>query len=781
MRRKWSTVGKEQLHSYANATGAPLALWSNGIDERVWNRKDPNVFITLPKLPQSNETVDDVWEDDWYIGTLEQLEAERNSRSNGSVSTLRELIEDMENEVLANAGVDVFEEVFKLIFVKLYDESLSSKDNTRKLKFRNSNTASQLTNKINKLFTDANAQWPGVFRDTKVNLEPRHLQVCVGSMEGWKLLNSNLDIIDNAFEFLVNKSSKAEKGQYFTPRWVVDMCVKMMNPQPHESVVDTACGSSGFTLHAIFHVWRQILDSKGMQDTHLLTSHTKPDECSVYVRDKVFGIDFDEKCVRVSRCLNLIAGDGESKVLHLNALNYPRWADASARETWSDIYHYAWSKLRVLRREPTSNRDFNFDIVLTNPPFAGNVDQADVLARYETALDDKGRIKRSVARDALFIERNLDVLRPGGRMAIVLPIGRLNNRDSRFIRHYIMDRCRLLAVVGLDGNTFQPHTATKTCVVFVQKWNDDPDAGPMCPRTDDYDVFLADQSKPCTTSNGTRLFVKRGREYVRDKFGHYVMDHDLFNHEQMTSDGVAEAFAVFASEQGLSFMPDAASDSTSGFTTRAAALKAADRWDAKFFNPHCVALLNHASSKATRTFKLGDKAEYNDRGVQPSHDASGEVPMIMSGNIREGWLDYDGFKRVSMEWYLNNPKSHVKHGDILTYTTGKYIGRTAVFLGHSIAACNNHVNILRIRDEDPLYVAFVMNSSIGKAQTEKFKGGGGQGELYPDDIAQFEIPVVSEAHQDTLINLLQDADTSRREAVSLMSDAATLLNSALLE
>ena len=211
----------------------------------------------------------------------------------------------MEDEVLANAGVDVFEEVFKLIFTKLYDEMFTHRGRHKYLRFRNHNTAAQLKTAIQALFDEAKREWPGVFLDDeRVRLSPDHLQVCVGSLEEWKLFNSNLDVIDDAFEYLVSKSSKGEKGQYFTPRWVIDMCVKILNPQEHETVIDPACGSAGFTVHNMFHVWRNIIANMGLGESHLFTMDAKPARCEDYVRDKVFAIDFDESSVRVARCLD---------------------------------------------------------------------------------------------------------------------------------------------------------------------------------------------------------------------------------------------------------------------------------------------------------------------------------------------------------------------------------------------------------------------------------------------------------------------------------------------
>ena len=211
--------------------------------------------------------------------------------------TEKDVILELEDEVLANASVDVFEEVFKLIFTKLYDESKSQDDkmfinrllrsriNTvvqetdqsyevenpdyevlkkaveeipdddfRAMEFRNTGqTDTQLKTKIQRLFDDARDQWRGVFPEhSAFELSDSHLAVCVSSLQDIKLFNSNLQVVDEAFEYLVSKSAKGEKGQYFTPRHVIDMCVKMLNPQPGEYMIDTAAGSCGFPVHTVF-------------------------------------------------------------------------------------------------------------------------------------------------------------------------------------------------------------------------------------------------------------------------------------------------------------------------------------------------------------------------------------------------------------------------------------------------------------------------------------------------------------------------------------------------
>ncbi len=561
--------GKDQLKSYCHATGAPLALWSDGLREVVWHRKNPNYFVIIPELPTAQQTIEDIAGQPWTIETLVEKEKQREHEGLKARS-LRQLIEDLEDEVLANAGVDVFEEVFKLIFTKLYDELACHRKwkGQKFLRFRNNNTAAQLKTAIQALFDEAKEKWAGVFpTDDKIKLTPDHLQVCIGSLEEWKLFNSNLDVVDDAFEYLVNKSSKGEKGQYFTPRWVIDMCVKMLNPQEEETLVDTACGSAGFPVHSIFHVWKAILEDEGLSQSHLFTMDEKPARCTEYAREKVFAIDFDEKSVRVARCLNLIAGDGETNVLHLNALDWKRWEDVTGDEdgknagdvVWRETYAAGWKKFKKLRTEKKQNRTFQFDVLMANPPFAGDIKQTDMLAPYDLAHKvnkdgSLGRLESAVGRDLLFIERNLDFLKPGGRMAVVLPQGRFNNSSDQRVREFIAERCRILAVVGLHPNSFKPHTGTKTSVLFVQKWNNDPKAGVLCKKVDDYNIFFATQRKESKDTSGEKIIARASDgKLLRDAHGHWVIQHDLFSHDGLTDEGIAEAFGEFGKKEKLSF------------------------------------------------------------------------------------------------------------------------------------------------------------------------------------------------------------------------------------
>lgn len=543
--------GKEQLKSYCNATGAPMGVWSNGEQISYYHRKDPNYFEDIPGIPKSTEKLSDILSERWSIDDLIKKDKLLNEKK-----SLKDLILEMEDEVLANAGVDVFEELFKLIFTKLYDEMEGGRDRKRHLQFKNyGDTETELKSKIQELFDKAQSKWEGVFPvGAKIDLTPSHLAVCVSSLEGVKLFNSNLDVVDEAFEYLINKSSKAEKGQFFTPRYVIDMCVKMLNPQEHETLIDTAAGSCGFPVHGIFHVWEKIMKDEGLDRSHLFTTEKKPARCETYVQEKVFAIDFDEKAVRVGRTLNLIAGDGQTNVLHLNTLDFERWDEKTKDESWQDIYGEGWKRIRKLRQVKDQNRDFGFDILMANPPFAGDIKETRILAKYDLAKKPTGKYQTAVGRDILFIERNLAFLKPGGRMAVVLPQGRFNNSTDKFIRDYLAEHCRILAVVGLHGNVFKPHTPTKTSVLLVQKWNEDPALGVMCQRREDYPIFFATMREPSKDNRGNKIYVlDQDGSPVLDTHGHLIVKHDLFNHEGKTQDGIAEAFHEFAKKEKLSF------------------------------------------------------------------------------------------------------------------------------------------------------------------------------------------------------------------------------------
>ena len=240
---------------------------------------------------------------------------------------------------------------------------------------------------------------------------------------------------------------------------------------------------------------------------------------------------FDPRSIKIAKALNLIAGDGKTNVYRANTLD-PRGWDTAITEGLKHRLHRFPDDLQRDRWNREHYRYFDFDVLMTNPPFAGDIKDSRILHQYDLAKKANGKWQTKVGRDVLFIQRNLEFLKPGGRMAIVLPQGRMNNTTDQNIRDFIAAHARILAVVGLHGNTFKPHTGTKTSIMFCQKWNDDPKA-PLrlrCPTVADYLIFFAVSQRGGKDTSGEYVYLTdhKGRR-LYDLYGHPMVDHDLFN------------------------------------------------------------------------------------------------------------------------------------------------------------------------------------------------------------------------------------------------------------
>ena len=456
VKRPQRTAGLEQLKSYCNAEGAPIGVWSNGNEMIRLHREEPNIFVEIPRIPKVTETLRDILTERWTLRWLEEHDELKQGKT-----TLKKILLDLEELVLGNAGVDPFEEIFKLIYAKLYDEWRGINDPSYQLEFFVGDRSSeQVKRAISNLLEGAKREWQGVFEPTdKIELRNDHLKVCVSFLEKIKLFNSNLRIIDEAFEYLIPQVSKKKEGQFFTPRPVEDMVVEMLNPKADEFVIDPACGSAGFLLHSVMLVAGGMISGKPL-----------PENARNFAQTKIYGIDFAKKAVKIAKAINLIVGDGKSHVYKDNSLAPHTWED----ETKSGL------RGRLLRfpdnKKDRENQEkflfFDFDVLMTNPPFAGTVKERDILRLYNLA-EKNGRWINKIGRHILFLERSLQFIRPGGRMAIVLPQGLLNNTNAEYIRRFVIDEARILAVVGLHGNTFKPHTGTKTSVLFLRKYTDE--------------------------------------------------------------------------------------------------------------------------------------------------------------------------------------------------------------------------------------------------------------------------------------------------------------------
>jgi type I restriction enzyme M protein len=487
--------GIDQLESYISALPTQLGVWVDGIEENVRYRNPDNKhkFERFKRVPRVNETAEDVLS--IYLKKSDLLD----------VKDLRATVEMLEQKVLANDGVNAFDEIFKLIFAKLYDEQ--SKKVGEELEFQIKKGA-KLQDRVKTLFESAKKKWKDVFKPKEeLELSEETLIAVVSELQEYRLFETDFEILDAAFEHMISGDSKGEKGQYFTPRPVIDIIVSMLNPKDDEKVLDPSAGSAGFLLHTFQHMLKK--------------GKIQESDRYKYASKNLFALDFDPRTVKIAKALMVIAGDGSSNSQQVNSLDLRLWDK-------SDPGKYDASIAKKFD-------EASFDILMSNPPFAGDVASGGgYLGYYEVARDKKHKTKSSEKRDILFLERNLRFLAPGGRMAIVLPQGRLNNPSDKDLRDFIVRKCRILGVIGLHSFTFKPYTGTKTSVLIVQKWDEE-----KCPKVEDYSIFFATNTISIKDTSG---------KYIGDSTQDTLLKTDL--------PLIAEAFCEFSKKERLSFCDD---------------------------------------------------------------------------------------------------------------------------------------------------------------------------------------------------------------------------------
>lgn len=337
----------------------------------------------------------------------------------------------LEELILANSGENDFEEIFKLVLAKLWDE----RNNCRMFH----STTDEMSNfeNINKLLGMVRKEWSEVLYEPFTKLSPQHLYICTNLLSNFRLTSYSFEALDALFEYIVSKTAKGSKGQFFTPRHVVDFCVRILSPRSNETILDPACGSGAFLLHAFKYI------------------HSTTD---IIQTENFWGFDYDDKAVRIARTLLYLGGIRNPNIFKVNSLLLPNLQEKVLFNSIGEGITTIEDHLRLSRMEKL------FDIIITNPPFAGEITENEILKSYETSLN-----RTRIERDTLFIERCVKLLKPGGRMAIVLPNNKFGGKDLVELRKWLLKHARIVGVVSLPRSTFMPHTSVKTSILFIQK------------------------------------------------------------------------------------------------------------------------------------------------------------------------------------------------------------------------------------------------------------------------------------------------------------------------
>lgn len=301
----------------------------------------------------------------------------------------RSLIRRLDELIRADSGADPFDEIHKLIIARILDEQ---RHDGRRLAGAT----------LDAMLSDAGKQWPGVVPG-RCQLPSGVRDACAAMLAEVNLLESGLEAVDSLFEGLSSRTTRGERGQFFTPRHVVQAAIRVANLQAGQRVLDPACGSGAFLIAA-----RQAC----------------PDA-------EIRGQDFDPRAVRIARTLVATSGGDPTWIQRGDSLRQPP--------------------------EPA-------DVILTNPPFAGEILDSALLQDFEVA-----RLFRRVERDALFIELCVRLLKPGGRLVAVLPHNKVGAMAWAPLRRWLLQRVRLVGVIGLPRETFLPHTSQKTAILMGVK------------------------------------------------------------------------------------------------------------------------------------------------------------------------------------------------------------------------------------------------------------------------------------------------------------------------
>lgn len=342
-----------------------------------------------------------------------------------------------------------FGELCKIIFVKVSDENTKRKNGEPyEFQIKTHEPARKLAERIKALYEREKKKDPDVFTET-IKIDDGTLRTIVSHLESIDLTHTDLDTKGLAFEQFMDGFFKGDFGQYFTPRPIIDFAVSMLKPTNDDLVLDPACGSGGFLLHALDAVRKEASEYYAA-DTTSNFQHWHD-----FAKTHLFGIEINEEIARVAKMNMILHDDGHSNVIGTDALDR-------------------------MQRINEINRGFandKFDLILTNPPFGAQVkaNERHYLSDYELGkqTDAKGntRGRTNQKTEILFIERIWHFLKPGtGRAAVVLPDGILTNSSLQYVRDFLLDRFQLLAVVSLPQTAFAHYGAgVKASLVFIRK------------------------------------------------------------------------------------------------------------------------------------------------------------------------------------------------------------------------------------------------------------------------------------------------------------------------
>lgn len=496
-----------------------FGLWTNGLTNSFRHRTGfkPTGEARLQEVsdfPGAGESMDDLTRSDRMTA--------RKPANDSLIRTFKRC----HDYIYGNQGrtKDAFWQLLYLIFCKIYDEKRRDVCHRKGESYRRrfwvgatephtEDGRRDVSERIKNLFEELkdSEDFQDVFEgNEQIQLNQKALSYVAGELAKYSFLDATVDVKGMAYETIVSNTLKQERGQFFTPRNIVRLMVDMMDPDPSHRVLDPACGSGGFLVMVLDYVRKKIatelhpdLTGEWLRDT--FNSPDVNERVRDYAAEKLFGIDFDPDLKRAARMNMVMAGDGHANIFQFNSLEYPDGDDTDEIDGFNKRLLHSLADDVVNDMEPEyqfEDANGKFDLIFSNPPFGAKIpindpatlskyDLGHVWKRVNGTWDMDGRLSASEPPEILFIDRCYQFLKPGGRLAIVLPDGILGNPNTEYVRDWLLKRFRVLASVDLPVEAFLPQVGVQASLLFLRKLTDTERALQRDGQMKPYDVFMA--------------------------------------------------------------------------------------------------------------------------------------------------------------------------------------------------------------------------------------------------------------------------------------------------
>lgn len=431
-KKKDKKDGIEQLKIYLKFCEAEIGIWFNG-NELVCIKKNEQsgniTFDEIPSFPKANEKLDE-------IGLYKRKDLK-------STHNIKDIFRQIRGYIVANSsGVNrdemIAKEMIHLILCKIYDERFTAEDDMLTFRASLADDKDEVKARITSLFDEVKEKYKDVLAKTdEIEFDGNTLKYIIGLMQHICIIDTDRDTIADAFEVFIGYSLKGSQGQFFTPKNIVKLMVEIVNPQSNQIVIDPSCGSCGFLVESLKHIWKQI-------ELTIKNPKSQWEEQKEVGIKNIRGIEKDSFLTKVGKSYMAILGDGKGGIFCEDSLENPT----------------QWNILTQQHIHLES-----FDVSFSNPPFGKDIKiiGKDKLSQYELSNNkNEGNVS------TLFLERNLHFLKDGGFLAIILPETYFHAPSMKHIRDFIY-RHNIKWIIDIPHNTFRPHNNAKCIIIILQK------------------------------------------------------------------------------------------------------------------------------------------------------------------------------------------------------------------------------------------------------------------------------------------------------------------------